>query len=121
MSRCTLVKYAEDSEAVGGINVSSYYDLVDKIDDNEKWISKCKEKLKMLASCTPKDMFPENKIGEDTMFQLNREFDETWECIEEANVTLNALYRIRTLVDMHRENGLDVTTLDNWNKIIVLE
>ena len=84
MSRTLLIKYAYDNESICGVYINSYYELEEKIKDQEEWYNKCKEKLRQLASCTPKDMFPENNEG-DTLTLLNREFDDTIESMEETH------------------------------------
>ena len=106
MSRTLLIKYAYDNESICGVYINSYYELEEKIKDQEEWYNKCKEKLRQLASCTPKDMFPENNDG-DTLTLLNREFDDTIESMEETHNYLDTLYRIKHLVDSHSydENG----------------
>ena len=122
MSRSLLIKYAHGSETICGVYINSYYELEEKIKDQEEWYNKCKEKLRQLASCTPKDMFPENNDG-DTLTLLNREFDDTIESMEETINHLNNLYRVKRLVDSHSydENGkkIDMHIKENWDKVVV--
>ena len=122
MSRSLLIKYAHGSETICGVYINSYYELEEKIKDQEEWYNKCKEKLRQLASCTPKDMFPENNNG-DTLTLLNREFDDTIESMEETINHLNNLYRVKYLVDAYAYdiNGkkLDMHIKENWDKVVV--
>ena len=122
MSRSLLIKYAHGSETVCGVYINSYYELEEKIKDQEEWYNKCKEKLRQLASCTPKDMFPETNDG-DTLTLLNREFDDTIKSMEETINHLNSLYRVKYLVDSYAYdvNGkkLDMHIKENWDKVVV--
>lgn len=125
MSTGILIKYKHDSEYICGNYIDSYYELEDKIKDAENWLSNCKERLRQLATCTPKDLFPESKENGDTLFQLNREFDDIWDSIEETNNNLDRLYRIKKLVDENSrdDNGkrIDMYNKENWNKVVVLD
>lgn len=86
MSFGTSVKLPYGSIYFNRVTLRSMSDLVDIKDEANKEILQAKEQLLMLASATPKDLFP----GEDgVMFQLTREFNDTWESLQESFYNMN--------------------------------
>jgi hypothetical protein len=92
MSRYTKIK---DCEIPGVEFNKPTDDIEDAIERKTDNIQYYKEKFKMLAACTPKDMFPE-----DTMFELNKEFDDIFECLVEEISERSRLY----IIDLNRKD-----------------
>ena len=93
MSRCTIIK---DCEIPGVEFNKPTDDIEDAIESKNDNIQYYKEKLKMLAACTPKDMFN----SEDIMFELNQEFNEIFECLVEEISERSRLY----IIDLNRND-----------------
>ena len=86
MSFGTSVKLPDGSIYFNRVSLRSMSDLVDMKDEASKEVQQAKEQLLMLASATPKDLF----TGEDgVMFQLTREFNDTWESLQESFYNMN--------------------------------
>lgn len=93
MSSCTIIKYCE----IPGVEFNKPTDdIEDAIERKTDDIQYYKEKLKMLAACTPKDMF----CSEDIMFELNKEFDDIFECLVEEISERSRLY----IIDLNRND-----------------
>lgn len=92
MSRYTKIKDCE----IPGVEFNKPTDnieyAIEKRNDNIQYF---KEKLKILASCTPKDMFPENTINE-----LNQEFDDIFECLVDEISERARLY----IIDLNKDD-----------------
>ena len=93
MSKCTIIK---DCNIPGVEFNKSTDDIEDSIERKTDNIQYYKEKLKMLAACTPKDMFD----SEDVMFELNKEFNDIFECLVEEISERSRLY----IIDLNRNN-----------------
>ena len=93
MSRCTIIK---DCEIPGVEFNKPTDDIEDAIERKTDNIQYYKEQLKMLAACTPKDMFD----SEDIMSELNGEFDDIFECLEEEISERARLY----IIDLNRDD-----------------
>lgn len=95
----TSVKLPEGSIYFNRVALHSMSDLLDIKEEASKGVQRAKEQLLMLASATPKDLF----TGEDgVMFQLTREFEDTWESLQES------------FFDMNRA-GIVIEELDGWS------
>lgn len=93
MSRCTIIKDCE----IPGVEFNKPTDNIeDAIESKNDNIQYYKEKLKMLAACTPKDMFD----SEDIMFELNQEFNDIFECLVEEISERSRLY----IIDLNRND-----------------
>lgn len=108
------------------IHVRTMGELDNKIEEAEESVAKCKEKLKMLAAATPKDIFPPSEDNNgDCLFSVNREFDETWEWLEEEQFQLNRLYLMRDILtdwefDLSEDNSeqtLDLRKYEDFQKV----
>ena len=99
MSYGTSVKLPDGSICFNRVTLHSMSDLFDIKEEASKSVQQAKEQLLMLASATPKDLF----TGEDgVMFQLTREFEETWESLQDS------------FFDMNRA-GIVIDELDGWS------
>lgn len=109
------------------VHIRSMSDLDNQIKEAEDNIKTCKEKLKMLAAATPKDIFPPtaDNYG-DCLFSVNKEFDSIWEWLEEEQATLSKLYHMKDLItdwefklyeDDPNEEVLNINNIEDFQKI----
>ena len=125
MSFGTSVKLPNGSIYFNRVSLRSMSDLVDMKEEASKEIQQAKEQLLMLASATPKDLF----TGEDgVMFQLTREFNDTWESLQESFYNMNRADIVIDELDgwswRHKdefgeeiEEPLDPSKPEDWRKI----
>lgn len=100
----TSVKLPYGSVYFNHSTLRSKYDLKEKRDDARKYIRSLKEDFKMMAACTPKDMFS----GEDdVLFSLSRRFDEDWESLEENFLEMNRAEIVLDELDGWKWHGKD--------------
>lgn len=126
MSFGTSVKLPDGSIYFNRVSLHSMNDLVDIKDEATKEILQAKEQLLMLASATPKDLF----AGEDgVMFQLTREFNDTWESLQESFYNMNRADIVIDELDgwswSHKdefgeeiEKPLDPSKPEDWRRIV---
>ena len=125
MSYGTSIRLPYGSIYLNKMSIKGLYDLESEIDDASDSIQHVKEKLKMLASATPKDLYPNE---EDVLFSLNRDFDDLWELLEEDFQKKHRLQLVLDEIDLWKgehkddlgeivEESLDPDKSEDWAKI----
>lgn len=89
----------------------SRYELDGEIQDLEKDLQAIKEKFKMFAIATPKDIMQ----GEDILWAINTELSELWDALEEA---MRDLTLIRLFKDHLEETGDDINNYYPYKDLI---
>jgi len=121
----TYIKLPDGSIYFNRETLHSIDDLAEIKEDSEKDIQQIKERLKMLAASTPKDIFPKE---DDVLIRVNSEFNDNWEFLEESfykmvrsDIVLDELHgwtweSSGDYGDMVREK-LNPSNQDDWAKI----
>lgn len=91
----------------------NYAQFSEALEDCEKNIRRCKEKLLMMAAGTPKDLFPQNSEDNDTLFDVHKEFSEVWEWLEELIIEKGKLDTIMAAIEDATFDGKMTIDLDS--------
>lgn len=125
MSYGTSIRLPYGSVYLSKLNLKSKYDLESEINDASEEIQGAKEKLKVLVSATPRDLFPNE---EDVLYSVNRDFDDLWELLEENFQQKDRLELVLNEIDLWKgehkdefgevvEESLDPDNSQDWAKI----
>lgn len=115
MSVSMIVRAYKGEVDISGIQINSYQELKDKMDDNKNEMNEVKNKIRQICACTPKDMFPSDSDG-DTLWKMNRELDDLFEELSDLEWDRARLMTINTIVDDWQYTG-GKDPEKNWRKI----
>jgi hypothetical protein len=85
--------YLKGDVELYGVEITDKAQLRNAIQEAEEDYANAKDRIKMLAAATPKDVFPSDEDG-TTMEKLGWELDAAFEWLEEAHSKLVKLYAI---------------------------
>lgn len=115
MSVSMIVKAYQGEVDISGIQIDSYQELKDKLEDNKNEMNEVKNKIRQICACTPKDMFPSDSDG-DTLWKMNQELDELFEQLSDIEWDRARLMTINTIVDDWQYTG-NKDPDKNWREI----
>lgn len=115
MSVSMIVKAYKGEVEISGININSYSELKDRLEENSHDMEEVKNKIKQICACTPKDVFPSDNDG-DTLWKLNREVNDLFEELSELEWDRARLMTIQTIVDDWQYTG-KTDPYKKWRKI----
>lgn len=115
MSVSTIARAYKGEVEISGVQINSYSELKDKLEDNSNSMSEVKNKIRQICACTPKDMFPEDSEG-STLWKLNNELDELFEYLSELEWDRARLMTLQTIVDDWQYTG-KTDPYKKWRKI----
>lgn len=115
MSVSMIVKAYKGEVDISGININSYQELKDRLEENSHDMEEVKNKIKQICACTPKDVFPTDNEG-DTLWKLNREVNDLFEELSELEWDRARLMTISTIVDDWQYIG-KTDPYKKWRKI----
>lgn len=115
MSVSMIVKAYNGEVDISGIQLDSYQELKDKLEDNKNEMNEVKNKIRQICACTPKDMFPSDDNG-DTLWKMNQELDELFEQLSDIEWDRARLMTINTIVDDWQYTG-NKDPDKNWREI----
>ena len=107
MSRSEILKTAEQSVCIRGINFSSAADIDRQIEDALITIDYWKSQLKMLVVATPKDVTPENGIP---MEYVETKANDIMDALEDEYEKLNLLRFARGILNdwTFKKSGMSI-------------
>lgn len=115
MSVSMIVKAYKGEVDISGIQIDSYQELKDKMEDNKNEMNEVKNKIRQICACTPKDMFPSDSDG-DTLWKMNQELDDLFEQLSDIEWERARLMTINTIVDDWQYTG-NKDPDKNWREI----
>lgn len=115
MSVSMIVKAYKGEVDISGIQINSYSELKDRLEDNTRDMEEVKNKIKQICICTPKDVFPSDSDG-DTLWKLNTEVNDLFEQLSDLEWDRARLMTIQTIVDDWQYIG-KTDPSKKWRKI----
>lgn len=115
MSVSTIVKAYNGIVDISGMQIDSYQDLKNRLEDNSADMANVKNKIKQICACTPKDMFPSDSDG-DTLWKMNRELDDLFDDLNDLEWDRAKLMMVSTIVDDWQYTG-DKDPVKDWREI----
>lgn len=104
MSVSMIVKAYNGIVDISGMQIDSYQDLKNRLEDNSTDMANVKNKIKQICACTPKDMFPSDGDG-DTLWKMNNELDALFDDLNDLEWDRARLMIVSTIVDDWEYSG----------------